>query len=218
MDAEFFVQKVKYLCEKKGVKPTVACKESGVGASFLSDINRGQTPSVAKVQMLATYLGVTTSELLGEENKMNRIAELRREHNLTQNELANFLKIAQDTLSQYENGRRTPDTLTVSKIASRFNVSTNYVLGIPEGPKAEVEQKFCLENVTKIHETYDAENTNFFLSLGWKIIHIGVVAETHENGTMSSEVCYTLGWFGKSEDAIIPQISHESERGKRYFI
>ena len=69
MDAELFVQKVKSLCEKRGVKPTVACKASGVGASFLSDINRGQTPSVTKVQMLATYLGVTTSELLGEENK-----------------------------------------------------------------------------------------------------------------------------------------------------
>lgn len=67
MDANVFVQNIKLLCEKKGVKPTNACKESGVGASFISDINRGQTPSVAKVQMLADYLGVTTSELLGEK-------------------------------------------------------------------------------------------------------------------------------------------------------
>lgn len=67
MDKEFFVQNVKKLCLKRGIKPTNACKESGVGGSFLSDISRGQTPSVAKVQMLARYLGVTTSELLGEE-------------------------------------------------------------------------------------------------------------------------------------------------------
>ena len=66
MDKDFFVQKVKLLCLQKGIKPTNACKESGVGSSFLSDINRGQVPSVAKVQMLADYLGVTTSELLGE--------------------------------------------------------------------------------------------------------------------------------------------------------
>jgi transcriptional regulator with XRE-family HTH domain len=66
MDRDFFVQKVKTLCLEKGLKPTNACKESGVGGSFLSDINRGQVPSVAKVQMLADYLGVTTSELLGE--------------------------------------------------------------------------------------------------------------------------------------------------------
>ncbi len=67
MDKDFFVQKVKLLCLQKGIKPTNACKESGVGGSFLSDINRGQVPSVAKVQMLAEYLGVTVSELLGEK-------------------------------------------------------------------------------------------------------------------------------------------------------
>lgn len=66
MDASIFVQNIKNYCFLNGIKPTTACKESGVGASFISDINRGQTPSVAKVQMLADYLGVTTSELLGE--------------------------------------------------------------------------------------------------------------------------------------------------------
>lgn len=67
MDANVFVQNIKRLCTKKGIKPTNACKESGVGSSFINDIERGRTPSVAKVQMLADYLGVTTSELLGEK-------------------------------------------------------------------------------------------------------------------------------------------------------
>lgn len=68
MDKDFFVQNVKSRCEALGIKPTNACKESGVGTSFLTDINRGQVPSVAKVQKLADYLGMTTSELLGEES------------------------------------------------------------------------------------------------------------------------------------------------------
>lgn len=67
MDKEFLVQNIKRLCAQKGVKPTVACRESGVGTSFINDIERGRTPSVEKMQMLAQYLGVTTSELLGEE-------------------------------------------------------------------------------------------------------------------------------------------------------
>ena len=69
MDREVLVQNIKLLCEKKGIKQTVACRESGVGVSFVNDIVRGQTPSVAKVQMLADYLGVTTSELLGEKKE-----------------------------------------------------------------------------------------------------------------------------------------------------
>ena len=60
------MQNVKMLCVMLDLKPTNVCKDSGVVGSFISDIKRGQTPSAAKVQMLANYLGVTTSELLGE--------------------------------------------------------------------------------------------------------------------------------------------------------
>lgn len=67
MDKELFVQNIKERCREKGVKPTVACREAGVGTSFITDINKGTTPSVAKVQLLAQYLGCTVSDLLGED-------------------------------------------------------------------------------------------------------------------------------------------------------
>ena len=67
MDSELFVQNVRKLCHARGELPTIVCKKAGVGSSFISDINRGRTPSVEKVQKLANYLGVTTSTLLGEE-------------------------------------------------------------------------------------------------------------------------------------------------------
>lgn len=67
MDRDIFVQNIKVHCAAKGVKPTVACRESGVGTSFINDLERGKTPSVAKVQMLAQYLGCTVSDLLGED-------------------------------------------------------------------------------------------------------------------------------------------------------
>lgn len=67
MDNAVFVENIKSYCATIGIPPTTACKEAGVGGSFISDLNRGQTPSVAKVQKLAEYLGVTTSDLLGEK-------------------------------------------------------------------------------------------------------------------------------------------------------
>ncbi|WP_297289165.1 helix-turn-helix domain-containing protein [uncultured Flavonifractor sp.] len=70
MDVKIFVENVKELCRKKGVKPTIACDESGAGKNLLNHIEtRGSIPSVAKVQMLAEYLGVTTSDLLGEKKE-----------------------------------------------------------------------------------------------------------------------------------------------------
>lgn len=80
MDREIFVQNIKSICKLKGIAPTAACKESGVGGSFINDINRGQTPSVAKVQLLAQYLGVTVSELLGESTLGSQARAAPTEH------------------------------------------------------------------------------------------------------------------------------------------
>lgn len=68
MNADIFVQNVKRYCAINGVKPTVACAESGAGKDLLSKLaNHGAIPSVAKVQLLAQYLGCTVSDLLGEK-------------------------------------------------------------------------------------------------------------------------------------------------------
>ena len=69
MDVRIFVENVKEYCRKKGVKPTIACDESGAGKNLLNHIEtRGSIPSIAKVQLLAEYLGVTVSDLLGESS------------------------------------------------------------------------------------------------------------------------------------------------------
>lgn len=67
MDLDVLVQNIKKYCALKGVKPTIACRESGAGKSLISQIeSRGVVPSIVKIQLLADYLGVTVSDLLGE--------------------------------------------------------------------------------------------------------------------------------------------------------
>lgn len=66
MNVDIFVQNVKQFCKAQGTNPTAACEASGAGRNLMDNIKKGSIPSVAKVQMLAEYLGVTTSELLGE--------------------------------------------------------------------------------------------------------------------------------------------------------
>lgn len=76
MDKNIFVQNVKKACEIKGVKLAAALRESGLDKSFINNIEaRGSIPSVEKVQMLAAYLGTTTSELLGEEKEPTPVSE-----------------------------------------------------------------------------------------------------------------------------------------------
>lgn len=72
MDKQVFVQNVNMYCKLRGVTPTVACEKSGAGRNLLSQMKtRGIIPSLEKGQLLAHYLGVTTSELLGETGPQN---------------------------------------------------------------------------------------------------------------------------------------------------
>ena len=66
MDKDLLVQNIIRCCLLKGEPPTVASVNAGLGKDFLSDIKRGRTPSVAKVAALAAYLGVSTSDLVGD--------------------------------------------------------------------------------------------------------------------------------------------------------
>lgn len=65
-----------------------------------------------------------------------RLKELRkREAGLTQERLAMQLGMAKTTLASYEQGKRQPDLETLSKIADRFSVTTDYLLGKNGTPK-----------------------------------------------------------------------------------
>lgn len=70
MDKETLIANIERCSRAAGVSPSRACIESGAGKSFISDIRRGQTPSVAKVAALAAYLGVSTSELVGDVREL----------------------------------------------------------------------------------------------------------------------------------------------------
>ena len=77
LETDLFVHNVKELCKAKGVSVNTAVTESGAGARMMDNVKRGSSPSVEKVQKLAQYFGVTTSQLLGEVavgSKMDAVA------------------------------------------------------------------------------------------------------------------------------------------------
>lgn len=69
MDTFEIAENIKRICKEKGTTPTVACSKSGAGKSMVSNMKKGTRPSIAKMQLLADFLGVTVNELLGEKEK-----------------------------------------------------------------------------------------------------------------------------------------------------
>lgn len=62
---------------------------------------------------------------------MNRIKELREKENLNQSKLAEILGFTQQSISRFENGQSEPDLATVIKLANHFQVTIEYLLGMP---------------------------------------------------------------------------------------
>lgn len=61
---------------------------------------------------------------------MLRLKELREQQRLSQRAVALKFNLSQSTISAYEIGDRTPDLETLIAIASFFNVSLDYFVGL----------------------------------------------------------------------------------------
>lgn len=65
-----------------------------------------------------------------EEMQTGRIIkQLRNDKGYSQKQLAEILNVAQNTVSNWENGTRETDNKTLVELAKIFNVSTDYILG-----------------------------------------------------------------------------------------
>lgn len=60
------------------------------------------------------------------------LKDLRSKKGITQSELAKYLNVTQQAVGRWEKNITSPDYTTLSKIASYFNVSVDYLLDRPQ--------------------------------------------------------------------------------------
>ncbi len=58
-----------------------------------------------------------------------RLKDLREDNELTQNKLAEYLHVKQNTYSQYENGQRQVPLDILCKLADFYDVTLDYLVG-----------------------------------------------------------------------------------------
>lgn len=63
---------------------------------------------------------------------MNRITELRKARNLSQESLAKFVGCNQTAISKYEKGQRKIPPEVIAKLCQAFNVTSDYLLGFAD--------------------------------------------------------------------------------------
>ncbi len=69
--------------------------------------------------------------------KYERIQELREDHFWTQEYVAHYLHVSQRAYSHYENGTRQLPVAILIQLASLYDVSTDYLLGLTNHPRVK---------------------------------------------------------------------------------
>ncbi|MBR4049940.1 MAG: helix-turn-helix transcriptional regulator [Clostridia bacterium] len=65
-------------------------------------------------------------------NHYPRLRDLREDHDFSQSYVADYLNIKQPQYSRYERGLRDIPTDILIKLASLYNTSTDYILGLTD--------------------------------------------------------------------------------------
>ena len=82
-----------------------------------------------------------------------RIKKLRSYAKITQKDLAEKLGISDKTLSRYEKDENTPDVYALVRIATYFDVSVDYLLGIG-GLKAQMMEDEIVNDRKDLYKRY----------------------------------------------------------------
>lgn len=62
-----------------------------------------------------------------------RIRQLREDNDMNQTEVAEKLQIRQNVYSRYETGKNDMKPFQIIELCKLYNVSADYLLGLPEG-------------------------------------------------------------------------------------
>ena len=68
----------------------------------------------------------------------NRLKKLRKQHGLTQKQLASMIDVQNSIISFYEVGDRLPSPTMIIKLAATLHVSTDYLLGVEKGETVDI--------------------------------------------------------------------------------
>lgn len=108
-----------------------------------------------------------------------RIADLRRERRLTQQELADHIGVSFQTVSKWETGTSMPDISVLPLLAEYFQVSTDQLLGLkpldgesylPEQTGTKDFWNHRLDYLLRTRKRYwNDDYVNFLISQVWKI-------------------------------------------------
>ncbi|MFR4978304.1 MAG: helix-turn-helix domain-containing protein [Butyricicoccus sp.] len=86
---------------------------------------------------------------------MNRIRDLRKEHELSQQELAKQLGVNQTAVSQWERGVTTPSSTVMVDLCKLWNVTPDFLLGLSDEKIASTMEQVDAKELQLLKDLVD---------------------------------------------------------------
>lgn len=144
-----FCERFMELCELNGIRPTIALRKMGLSTGCLTKWKSGSNITISTLESVANFFNVplecftsnAESEIPpcapSETNEKiqfgERIRLIRKKAKCSQKEFGSMLNIPQSMLSAYETDRMQPTVASLVNIATKFNVSLDWLCGIDDG-------------------------------------------------------------------------------------
>ena len=90
--------------------------------------------------------------------KFQRLRDMREDHNKTQREIAEYLKITQQQYQLYESGKRDLPMQEFMKLAKYYNISLDYLSGLTNTPRTLTGEPYKVSKKYNINQKGNITN------------------------------------------------------------
>ncbi|MGY4689301.1 helix-turn-helix domain-containing protein [Salibacterium sp. K-3] len=100
----------------------------------------------------------------------DRLKQLRKQHKLTQKEVASYLDMTESGYGYYEQGRNEPSLGVLKSLAKKYDVTVSYLLGETDIPNPPDEEYDPMEDLKQFFIDNDLQDAgfNFYDINEWK--------------------------------------------------
>ena len=108
---------------------------------------------------------------MAKESFGTRLARLRKEHDYTQNDIADKVGVTSQAVSKWENDQASPDIDIIVKLADLYDITTDELLGKEKPAATSFQEKPTKKSLDKmffkikVHDAEDGDDVNVNLPL-----------------------------------------------------
>ena len=110
-------------------------------------------------------------QFMEKESFGTRLARLRKEHDYTQNDIADKVGVTSQAVSRWENDQASPDIDIIVKLADLYDITTDELLGKEKPAATSFQEKPTKKSLDKmffkikVHDAEDGDDVNVNLPL-----------------------------------------------------